>query len=53
MDMVKLVQLMFYGSNFVQSVYDTENYYKTLEEPTLINKVDYEAKIKEFMTGGN
>ena len=53
MDMVKLVQLMFYGSNFVQSVYDTENFFKLLEEPKLINKDDYLAKIKEFMVGGN
>ena len=53
MDMVKLVQLMFYGSNFVQSVYDTENFFKLLEEPKLINKDDYLAKIKEFMAGGN
>lgn len=53
MDMVKLVQLMFYGSNFVQSVYDTENFFRLLEEPKLINKDDYLAKIKEFMAGGN
>ena len=53
MDMVKLVQLMFYGSNFVQSVYDAENFFKLLEEPKLINKDDYLAKIKEFMAGGN
>ncbi|ERT47649.1 hypothetical protein ABVN58_05605 [Fusobacterium polymorphum] len=53
MDMVKLVQLMFYGSNFVQSVYDTENFFKLLEEPKLINKDDYLAKIKDFMEGGN
>ena len=53
MDMVKLVQLMFYGSNFVQSVYDAENYFKTLEELKLIDKNDYLAKIKEFMQGGN
>nr|DAM90662.1 MAG TPA: hypothetical protein [Caudoviricetes sp.] len=53
MDMVKLVQLMFYGSNFVQSVYDTENFFKLLEEPKLINKDDYLVKIKEFMAGGN
>lgn len=53
MDMVKLVQLMFYGSNFVQSVYDTENFFKLLEEPKLISKNDYLAKIKDFMEGGN
>ena len=53
MDMIKLVQLMFYGSNFVQSVYDTENYFKTLEEPMLIKKEDYENKIKEFMKNSN
>ena len=53
MDMVKLVQLMFYVSNFVQSVYDTENFFKLLEEPKLINKDEYLAKIKEFMAGGN
>ena len=53
MDMVKLVQLMFFGSNFVQSVYDTENFFKLLEEPKLINKDEYLAKIKEFMAGGN
>ena len=52
-DMIKLVQLMFYGSNFVQSVYDVENYFKTLEESKIINKNDYLAKIKEFMVGGN
>ena len=53
MDMVKLVQLMFYGSNFVQSLYDTEKFFKLLEEPKLINKDEYLAKIKEFMAGGN
>ena len=53
MDMVKLVQLMFYGSNFVQSVYDTENYFKTLEDPKLIKKEDYLTKIKEFMENEN
>ena len=53
MDMVKLVQLMFYGSNFVRSVYDTENYFKTLEDPKLIKKEDYLTKIKEFMENEN
>jgi hypothetical protein len=49
----ELGQLMLYGTTFVQSVYDTENYFKTLEEPMLIKKEDYENKIKEFMKNSN
>ena len=48
MDMVKLVQLMFYGSNFVQSVYDTENWFKTKVNPKEVTKAEFESKRKEI-----
>ena len=55
MDLLKLVQLMFFGGTFVQSVYDTENYFKTLEEPKIITKEEFEQKrktIHQALAGG-
>ncbi|MDK4486777.1 hypothetical protein [Fusobacterium necrophorum] len=55
MDLLKLVQLMFLGGTFVQSVYDTENYFKTLEEPKIITKEEFEQKrktIHQALAGG-
>ncbi len=48
MDLMKLIQLMFFGGTFVQSVYDTENYFKTLENILFITKKDFEEKRKEI-----
>ena len=48
MDLVKLIQLMFFGGTFVQSVYDTENYFKTLENILFITKKDFEEKRKKI-----
>lgn len=47
-DLVKIVTFMLYGGTFVQSVYDTENYFKTLEVPQLIDREIFEAKRKEI-----
>lgn len=47
--------LMLYGTTFVQSVYDTENYFKTLEEPKIITKEEFEQKrkaIHQALAGG-
>lgn len=44
----ELGTLMLYGTTFVQSVYNTENYFKTLEEPKFISKEDFETKRKEI-----
>ena len=47
--------LMLYGTTFVQSVYDTENYFKTLEESKIITKEEFEQKrkaIHQALAGG-
>ena len=48
MDLMGFVQLMFFGSTFIQSVYDTENYFKTKENPRELIKADFEKKRKEI-----
>ena len=40
--------LMLYGTTFVQSVYDTENYFKTKVNPKDLTKSEFEAKRKEI-----
>ncbi len=48
MDLTKLGTLMVYGSTFVQSVFDTESYFKTLEEPGVVTKDEFIVKRKEI-----
>lgn len=40
--------LMLYGTTFAQSVYDTENYFKTLEELKIVTKEELEEKRREI-----
>lgn len=40
--------LMLYGTTFVQSVYDTENYFKTKVNPKDLTKSEFDAKRKEI-----
>lgn len=44
----ELGQLMLYGTTFVQSVYDTENYFKLKVNPKELTKTEFEAKRKEI-----
>ena len=44
----ELGQLMLYGTTFVQSVYDTENYFKTKVNPKELTKGEFESKRKEI-----
>ena len=44
----ELGMLMLYGTTFVQSVYDTENYFKTKVNPKELTKVEFESKRKEI-----
>ena len=44
----ELGQLMLYGTTFVQSVYDTENYFKTKVNPKDLSKSEFESKRKEI-----
>ena len=46
----ELGQLMLCGTTFVQSVYDTENYFKTKVNPKELTKAEFEAKRKEIHT---
>lgn len=46
----ELGTLMLYGTTFVQSVYDTENYFKTKVNPKELTKAEFEAKRKEIHT---
>ena len=46
----ELGMLMLYGTTFVQSVYDTENYFKTKVNPKELTKAEFEAKRKEIHT---
>ncbi len=48
MNLSGLVEFAKFGKTFIDGVYLTENYFKTLEETKLITKDDYLAKIKEF-----
>ena len=44
----ELDMLMLFGTTFIQSVYDTENYFKTKENPKELTKADFEKKRKEI-----
>ena len=44
----ELGMLMLYGTTFVQSVYDTENYFKTKVNPKELTKAEFESKRKEI-----
>lgn len=46
----ELGMLMLYGTTFVQSVYDTEHYFKTKENPKELTKTEFESKRKEIHT---
>ena len=46
----ELGMLMLYGTTFVQSVYDTENYFKTKVNPKDLTKAEFEAKRMEIHT---
>ena len=48
MDLMGFVQLMFFGSTFIQSVYDTENHFKTKVNPKEVSKTEFESKRKEI-----
>lgn len=48
MDLMCFIQLMFFGSTFIQSVYDTENYFKTKVNPKDLSKDEFEKKRKEI-----
>mgnify|MGYP000858574294 FL=1 len=48
MDLMGFIQLMFFGSTFIQSVYDTEHYFKTKVNPKELTKSEFEAKRKEI-----
>ena len=44
----ELGTLMLYGTTFVQSVYDCENYFKTKVNPKELSKAEFETKRKEI-----
>ena len=44
----ELGALMLYGTTFVQSVYDTEHYFKTKVNPKELTKAEFESKRKEI-----
>lgn len=44
----ELGMLMLYGTTFIQSIYDTENYFKTKVNPKELTKFEFEAKRKEI-----
>ena len=44
----ELGTLMLYGTTFVQSVYDTENYFKTKVDPKEVTSDEFESKRKEI-----
>ena len=48
--LTELGMLMLYGTTFVQSAYDTENYFKTKVNPKDLSKAEFEAKRKEIHT---
>ena len=48
LDLMGFIQLMFFGSTFIQSVYDTENYFKTKVNPFNLTKDEFEKKRKEI-----
>lgn len=48
LDLEKLLILASYGKTFTQSVYDTENYFKTKVNPKEVTKFEFESKRKEI-----
>lgn len=44
----ELGMLMLFGTTFIQSVYDTENYFKTKVNPKDLSKDEFEKKRKEI-----
>ena len=50
LDLEKSLILASYGKTFTQSVYDTENFFKTKVNPKDITKSEFEAKRKEVHT---
>lgn len=44
----ELGMLMLFGTTFIQSVYDTENYFKIKENPKELTKDEFEKKRKEI-----
>ena len=50
LDLEKSLILASFGKSFTQSVYDTENYFKTKVNPKDLSKAEFEAKRKEIHT---
>ena len=48
LNLEKLLVLASYGKTFTQSVYDTENYFKTKVNPKEVTKAEFESKRKEI-----
>ena len=48
LDLEQSLILASYGKTFTQSVYDTENYFKTKENPQEVTKAEFESKRKEI-----
>lgn len=48
MDLTAISTLMLYGTTFVQSVFNTENYFKNIEEARVITLDEFEEKRKEI-----
>lgn len=48
MGLNEMAGLMLLGTTFVQSVFDTENYFKTLADCTVVTKEQFEQKRKEI-----
>ena len=48
LDLQQSLVLASYGKTFTQSVYDTENYFKTKVNPKELTKAEFEAKRKEI-----
>jgi hypothetical protein len=44
----ELGMLMLFGTTFIQSIYDTENYFKIKENPKELTKDEFEKKRKEI-----
>ena len=48
LDLEKSLVLASFGKTFTQSVYDTENYFKTKVNPKEVTSVEFESKRKEI-----
>lgn len=48
LDLQSIAKLMLLGTTFIQSVFDTENYFKTLADCTVVTKEQFEQKRKEI-----